>query len=393
MTFRPRLLTPGPVELAPDVLLALAARQLHHRSPEGRAAFKRARLLLANLFGVDLNAGWETLILTMSGTGAMEAGLTAVMRPGDQVLALANGKFGQRWQSMARRLGLEVRELNAPWGEALDPRALEEALRAAPGVKAVVFTHSETSTGTLNDAQALAETARRVDPSVLVVTDAVTSLAVAELRPAEWGLDVIASGSQKGVGGPPGLGFLALSPRALNAARSLPAPQAFTLDIRRELSAQPRGETAFTPAINLVAALIPSLERLAETGLENVWRERSAMTTAFLAAAVALGAASFSMRPSPACAAIEPPVPATGAMLAKAMKARGAHVQRGQDEIEDRITRVSFMGYFDRYDVLAVVGILEDALTDLGVGFKPGAGLLAAWDKLRAPGSTPNPEG
>ncbi|HEX2864847.1 MAG TPA: alanine--glyoxylate aminotransferase family protein [Deinococcales bacterium] len=386
MTPRPRLLTPGPVELAPEVLQALAGRQLHHRSPEGRAAFQRARALLAGLFGAPLEAGWETLILTTSGTGAMEAGLNAVLRPGDEILALANGKFGQRWQALARRLGLTVQELNAPWGRALDPAEVESALDARPDVKAVVFTHSETSTGTLNDAAGIAAAVRRAAPDALLIADTVTSLAVAELRPVEWTLDVAASGSQKGVGGPPGLGFLALSPRALQVVNALPAPNAFTLDVRRELAAQPNGETAFTPAINLVAALLPSLERLASLGLETVWAERAAMSASFIAAAEALGGRAYSSRPSPACAAIVPPAPVTGTTLVRAMKARGAHAQRGQDQIEDLIARVSFMGHFDRYDALAVAGLLEDALSDLDVPFRPGAGVAAAWEVLRAGG-------
>lgn len=377
---RPRLLAPGPVETSPEVAFALAGRQLHHRSPEARATIRRARELLLAAHALPADAGWEVLILTASGTGAMEAAIGSLMEPGAAVATLSAGKFGERWRDMARALGLEVRHRAFAWGEAIPPRAAGELLREGPPARALILAHSETSTGVLHDLEAIAREARDAAPDALVIADAVTSLGVAALRPLEWGVDAVVSGSQKGLGGPPGLGFVALSPRALE--RLAGPGRGYYLDLRRELKAQPSGETAFTPAINLVAALLPGLERIAAEGLERVWAEKRRLNDALLAAGRALGCRAYAERPTPACAALVPPEPATGRDLVKALLARGARAQGGQDAIRDLICRVSLMGHYDRYDALAVAGVVEESLADCGVPVERGAGVSAAWAAL-----------
>jgi aspartate aminotransferase-like enzyme len=381
--YRPRLLAPGPVETAKAVADALAAPQLHHRTPEARAIVLAARAGLQQIFG--LPEGWQTLVLSASGTGAFEAMLASLVPAGAPVLSLAAGKFGERWGQMAAALGYAVTHQSFPWGEAIAAEAVAALVAANPAAQALLFTHSETSTGTLHDLEAIAKAVRAVRPDLLILVDAITSLGVSELCPAEWGLDAVISGSQKGVAGPPGLGFVALSPRAL-AILETSKPHAYYFDLRRELKPQSAGETAYTPAINLIAALNagmkPILAQIEREGLQGLWAMKLRHNQALLAAALALGCTSYSQRPSPACVTLVPPAPVTGRQLVQALLARGARSQGGQDAVKDTICRISFMGYFDRYDVLGTAGLLEDALADLGVGFERGIGVAAAWQRL-----------
>jgi aspartate aminotransferase-like enzyme len=367
--------------------MALAAPQMHHRTPEARAIVKRTRELLRRAYCLP-EEGWEVLIVTASGTGAMEAAISSLVPQGATVATLSAGKFGERWTGMSRALGLEVIARSFPWGSAIPASAAGEVLREHPATSALILTHSETSTGTLHDLREIAAAARAANPDVLLIVDAVTSLAVSELRPAEWGLDAVVSGSQKGVGGPPGLGFVALSPRAVEVVRERAGHLGpYYFGLARELKAQAEGETAFTPAINVVAALAAGLEPIVEGGVEERWRELRSISEAVTSAGLALGCRAYAERPSPACSTLVPPDPVTGRDLVKALLKRGARAQGGQDAIKDTVTRISLMGHFDRYDALAVAGLLEDALADCGASFKRGTGVTAAWRVLSKAGS------
>ncbi len=380
--YRHRLIAPGPVETPPEVQRALMEPQLHHRSPEARVAVKRSRELLRVVAGLPESTGWEPLVVTVSGTGAFEAILTSLVPAGSVVASLSAGKFGERWGDMARALGFTVQEERFPWGESLPPTA---AARVAMGARALLVTHSETSTGALHDLEAITRAAKAANPEILILVDAITSLGIAELRPHEWGLDAIISGSQKAVAGPPGLGLVFLSPRALEAMQGFKSP-AYYFDLRRELKPQPGGETAFTPAINLIVGLNASLEMIAteieQIGLPAYWAQKKALNDALLKAAQALGCSSFAAQPSPACVTLVPPTPITGRELWQALLKRGARAQTGQDAIKDVICRISFMGYFDRYDALGFAGLLEEALLDCGATITRGAGVAALWAAL-----------
>jgi aspartate aminotransferase-like enzyme len=386
--FRRRLIAPGPVETSHEVGLAMAGAQIHHRSPEARAVVLKATAALKRVYG--LPDAWESpLILTSSGTGAFEAALLNLVPSGAEVVNVSAGKFGERWGEMAKALGYTVHERRQTWGKAIPVSWAAELLEANPKAKALLITHSETSTGVLHDLERIVFEARAVRPDVLFIVDAITSLGVGELRPAEWGLDAIISGSQKAVAGPPGLGFLALSPRALEIVSSLKSDtRPYYFDLRRELKSQPNGETASTPAINLIQALNASLEPIVQDidahGLESWWTEKKTMNDALLNAALALGCSSYAERVSPACVTLVPPSGITGKDLVKALLARGARAQGGQDAIKDQICRISFMGHFDRYDALAFAGLLEDALLDCGARVSVGAGVAACWKTLES---------
>jgi aspartate aminotransferase-like enzyme len=379
--FRNRLIAPGPVEISHEVQLALAKPQLHHRSPEAKVVVKRARELLRVVAGVS--EAVEPLILTASGTGAFEAVLGSLVARGQTVVSISAGKFGERWADMAQALGYDVDQKRLGWGSAIGEADLRTLLLENEDAKALLITHSETSTGVLHDLERLAKLARELRPDILILVDAITSLGMAELRLEAWGLDAVISGSQKATGTPPGLGFVFLSPRALGM---LGAGQGYYFDLRRELKVQQSGETAFTPAINLIVGLNAALEPIATEitahGLEAWWANKKALNDALLACAVALGCSSFAAVPSPACVTLVPPAPITGRELWQALLKRGARAQTGQDAIKDTICRISFMGHFDRYDALSFAGLLEEALADCGAKVTRGAGVAALWAAL-----------
>lgn len=381
--YKSRLMAPGPVEVPPTVLEALARPTLHHRSAAFRELFVRVRGRLAEL---ALVPGDDLLILTASGTAAFEAGLLACVPAGAPVLSLDAGKFGARWHSLARRFGYRAERLEFPWGRAADPERLREALRRTPGVAAVTLVHSETSTGVLHDVEALARVVREEAPEALVLVDCVTSLSVVELRPREWLLDGVFSGSQKGLMLPPGLAFAWLSERAW--ARSEAHVEALTpsfyLDLRRERAAQRDGQTAYTPAVNLVVALDAALDLLLEQGPEALWARRARLNEALLAAGEALELTRFAERPSPALAALRTPEGVAAPALVTALAARGVRVAGGQDHLKPHLLRPSLLGWADRYDAVALAAALEDGLRDLGHPREHGRAVAAALRALDA---------
>lgn len=372
---RARLIAPGPVEVAPDVLMQLAQPQMHHRAKEGVAKLMQARAQLTQLLGDP----YDAVITTTSGTGAFEGALLSTTPPGARVVNAQAGKFSERWGEMAQRFGYDTRIVAAPWGQVLDPQEIADASKDA---HTLLITHSETSTGALHDIQAIAQAARAQNPDIVIIADCITSYGVAELRPAAWGVDVIVSGSQKGTATPPGLGFVLFSPQVQE--RMIRNPEkAFYLDMTRELAGQKAGNTPQTPAINLIYALSTALDRLLSVPLEVLWAEQRRKTDALIAAGTALGAPSWAPRTSPAVAVLTPPAGITGRQVAARLAAMGQRALPGQAPHEDTVFRVSTMGYADRYDALSIAGILEDAFAGLGAKFERGAAVQAAWATLR----------
>ncbi|SEI59322.1 aspartate aminotransferase [Deinococcus reticulitermitis] len=370
---RARLIAPGPVEVAPDVLLELAQPQLHHRAKAGVQKLLEARAKLTRLLGDP----YDAVITTSSGTGAFEGALLSTTPPGARVVNAQAGKFSERWGEMARRFGYDTRIVAKPWGEMLDADEIADACR---GAHTLCVTHSETSTGALHDLEAIARAAKAQNPDLIIIADCITSYGVAELRPAAWGVDVIVSGSQKGTATPPGLGFVLFSPEV--QGRMIQAPQSFYLDLTRELAGQKAGNTPQTPAINLISALSLALDRLLSVPLEVLWAEQRRKTGALIAAGTALGAPAWAARPSPAVAVLRPPAPLTGRQVAGRLAELGQRALAGQAPHEDTVFRVSTMGYADRYDALAIAGMLEDAFTGLGAPVQRGAAVQAAWEVL-----------
>lgn len=375
-----RLLAPGPVAVPPEVLEVMARPVFMHRGEEFRSLLLRVRERLAELACVP---GEDVLVTTGSGTAAFEATLLAAVPRGSKIVAVQAGKFGERWAKMAERLGYRVVPLSFPWGRAADPAALAAVLDQHPDAAAITTTHSETSTGVLHDVAALSRVAAERAPEALVLVDAITSLAAARLLPLEWGLDAVVAGSQKGLITPPGLGFAWLSERAWRSAEAEP-PAGFYLDLRRERQSQAKGETAFTPAVSLLAGLDVALAMLLDEGVEELWTRRARLNEAVLAGGKAVGMTGYAERVSPAVAALGVPVGVSAPAVVAALAHRGIVISGGQDEAKPFLIRPSMLGWADAYDAITVVAAIEQGLRELGRQLPHGMGVAAAMQVLEA---------
>ncbi|HEY3122224.1 MAG TPA: alanine--glyoxylate aminotransferase family protein [Vicinamibacteria bacterium] len=375
MLKKQRLFTPGPTPLHPVVQEAMARPILHHRTDEFRAIFRDCAAGLKDFLKTDD----EVLILGSSGTGAMEAAVVNVMSPGETMLALVAGSFGERWAGLGRAHGMEVRALEAEWGQAVSPEAVAQALEADPKIRAVFVQLSESSTGAAHDIEALARiTGGRKD--TLLVVDAISGAGAMTLETGKWGVDVVVVGSQKSLALPPGLAFISLSRRAWERAEATKAAR-FYFDLRRERKAQEGGESAFTPPISLVVALQAALAFVKEVGgVDTLVKNAGTLAAMTRAAAGALALPLVAPRDhGDALTALFAPQGLESGAIAKALKAEFAStVAGGQGQFKGKILRVAHLGYYDATDMLGFLATLEIVLTRLGHRFEPGRGLAAA---------------
>ncbi|NPB05792.1 MAG: alanine--glyoxylate aminotransferase family protein [Aquificae bacterium] len=350
-----RLFTPGPVEIPPRVLKVLGEPIIHHRTPE----FKEVFLYTRELFKRLLDSPSENFVyFASSGTGAMEAAVVNFFSPGDEVVVINAGKFGERWVQIASAYGLKVVELRYEWGKTYDPQQLEETLKKRPGVKGVLFQISETSTATYHDHRTIGKLCRERD--CLAVADAITALGVYDLRPEEEGIDVLIGGSQKALMLPPGLSTLWFSEKAASRlGRNLPK---YYFDVAKEVKKQREGTTAYTPAVSLILGLRESLEMLLEEGMPKVERRHRLLSEATRAAVSALGLKVFSESPSISVTAV---YSEEAEELRKKLLELGIRTAGGQDHLKGKLFRISHMGYLDLLDHLAAIGALEAALAEL----------------------------
>lgn len=372
-----RLLAPGPTEVPPQVLQALSRPVIHHRTPEFEALFEEVRRGLQWLF----QTRQDVLILAASGTGAMEGAVVNACSPGEKVLVLKGGKFGERWAEICRAYGLTVIPVELPYGKAVDPAAVGEALRREPGIAAVFATHSETSTGVLNDIEAIAAIVRRT-PALLVV-DAITSLGVVDVPTDDWGVDVVVAASQKAIMLPPGLAFACLSERAWAAAGRARLPR-YYFNFLTERKSQAEHQTAWTPAVSLVAGLKVALDLMQAEGLQAIFARHERLAAATRAAATALGLTLFAERPTPAVTAVKVPEGVDGGAVVRLLRDKhGISIAGGQGSMRGKIFRIATLGYADAYDVLTGIAALEFTLAELGYPVRLGDGLRAAQDVLQ----------
>lgn len=367
-----RLFTPGPTPVPEDVLLRMAAPLVHHRHPEFRELFARVQENLRYVFQTNE----RVLTLVSSGTGAMEACIVNLLSAGDTIIAVNGGKFGARWGEISRQYGVHVVELKVPWGEAVQPVRILEALQNHSGVKAVYLTHSETSTGAAIDVQAISAMVHERSDA-LVCVDGITSVGAHELRFDAWGIDACVTGSQKGLMIPPGLAFVALSQKARAAMEKSTLPR-FYFDLRRALAAAETNDTPWTPAIALVAALDLALAHMKEEGMERIWERHKRLALGLRAGVEALGLRLFSDSPSYAVTPVWLPEGMSWKHFQSALKTEnGVTIAGGQGEFTGRIFRIAHLGYFDELDMVAVVAALERALARCGYAVEPGRGVAA----------------
>lgn len=360
-----RIFTPGPVEL-PDRIREILGRQIiHHRTPEFKEAFLQTRELFKKL--VDCKEEYF-VFFSSSGTGAMEAAVLNFFDEGDKVIAVVGGKFGERWAELGRTYGLEVIELGVEWGKSVDPYDVEKLLRANPGCKGVLVQASETSTGAYHDVRALGQITKERD--ALLVVDAITALGVYHIKPHEWGIDVLVAGSQKAFMLPPGLSMLWFSEKARKRLKG----RSYYFNIKEELKKQREGQTAFTPAINLILALRESLSMLLEEGMEEVERRYRMISEGTMRAVEALGLKVFPEKPSLSLTAVLPPEGLDPEGIRKEMLKLGVRVAGAQGKLKGKIFRISHMG-MDVMDMPVVLSALELALSYVGHRLELGRGV------------------
>lgn len=355
------LRVPGPTPLPREVRQALAAEMINHRGPEFRALLASVTADLRYLLQTEN----DVLVLTGSGTGGMEAAVANLISPGDRVLAVSVGAFGERFADIARAFGAEVSMVSAPWGQAADPTALEAALERTPDARLVLVTHNETSTGVTNDLGALAEVvrARGAECQPLLVVDAISSAGALPLPSDAWGCDVVISGSQKAWMAPPGLSFISMGPRAWAAAERATCPR-FYWDLRAARHAAERGETPWTPAVNALQGLRVALSLMRAEGLEAIYARHRRLARRMREGARALGLELFAdpAHASDTVTTLRVPEGMHGEALLARVREQGVALAGGQGPLKGRVIRVGHLGYVEAADIDRVLEALAGAL-------------------------------
>jgi aspartate aminotransferase-like enzyme len=368
---KPRLFTPGPTPVPEETLLELAKPVTYHRAAEAKA-------VLAELTD-DLKYVFQTtntvLTLTASGTGGMEAAVSSCLAPGEKVILLTAGRWGERWRGVLKAMGAEIVAIEVPYGKAVQPEQLATALKDHPDAKAVFATLSETSTGVGHDLQAFGQMVKNT--KALLIVDAISGLGAMECRTDDWHLDVVVTGSQKALMLPPGLAFVSVSEKAWAKIDSNPVRN-FYFDLRRYRKSIAESDTPFTPANTLIKAQRASLKKIRAEGIDNLWARHAKMATACRAAVAAMGLQLFAERPNNGLTVITVPAGIDGsATLKKLEKTHGYKLADGQDQMKGKIWRLSHMGYCDAFDVLGAIAALELILLESGFDLDPGAGVKA----------------
>src|ERR1700678_4325276 len=376
-----RLFTPGPTPLLPAAQFAMAAADIHHRTAEFRALYTKVLAQLKEFVGTQN----DVLLLSCSGTGAMEASVSNLTSPGDRVLVLSAGKFGERWVSLAKAFGCQVDLVTARYGETFDLEKIKAALH--PDTKAVYVQATETSTATRHSVQAIGELLKAANSPALLVVDAITGLGTTHFDVDAWGIDVLIGGSQKAVMIPPGLAYLSVSEKAWAAMETSKNPR-YYFDLRKERKSAKAGESAYTPSVALIAGLGAALDYIAGQANGDLAEGRISLidnaqvnAAATRAGLVALGFTLFApTAPAAAATAVAVPEGMDSGVVVKALKAKFALIAaNGQGEMQGKIFRVAHLGFFDYLDTVALLGAMEHIAKDtLGLPVVYGRAVAAA---------------
>jgi aspartate aminotransferase-like enzyme len=387
--FEPNLRIPGPTALPPTVREAGGRQMINHRGPEFSSMIGRIVDGMRPFFGTT----GDVMILSCAGTGGLEAAVVNVLSPGDRVLGVSIGSFGDRFAKVAEVYGADVRKLDFEWGMAADPEAVRAAVAADPSIRAVLLTHNETSTGVTNPIGTLAAAVRAAAPDVLILVDSVSALGAIPFDMDAWDVDVVVTGSQKAWMAAPGLAMVAASERGWAAMETARMPR-FYLDLRKHRASLANGETPWTPAVAVVYQVDEGIRLMTAEGREGVFARHQACAAAARAGLAALGFELFAdpAFASPTVTAVRLPEGLEWKPFNAAVKRRGVVLAGGQGKLVGKIFRLGHLGSVTVPEILGAIAALEGALAELGRPVTPGSGVAAAQRAaLEATTGTPAP--
>ncbi|HDP70358.1 MAG TPA: alanine--glyoxylate aminotransferase family protein [Actinobacteria bacterium] len=370
------LMTPGPTSVPAEVLLAQAQPMIHHRAPGYSKVFMSVLDGSKYVFQTEN----DVLIFSSSGTGGMESAVVNLFSPGDKVVVVNTGNFGTRFVQICEIYGLTVTELAYEWGEKANPSDVAEALEKDKEIKGVFATHSETSTGIVNDIKTIGDIVK--DTGAAFIVDTVSGLGALEFKTDDWHVDVAISGSQKALMAPPGIAFVAVSKKAWDMVEKSTLPK-FYFSYKKSMAALQKAtpQNPFTPPVSLILGLDEALKMIKEEGLENIVKRHNVLGKAARAGVKALGLEFFGAcdETSNAVTAIKAPEGIDGKNIVKIMREQfGITIAGGQGRIAGKIFRLGHLGYYDKFDILVTLSGLEMTLRELGYSFDIGAGVSAA---------------
>lgn len=376
------LLAPGPTPVPPEVLLAMAAPIIHHRSPDFLPVLDSAKKGLQWLYQTKN----DVLILSATGTGGMVGAVNNFFSRGDRVLVINGGKFGERWTKICQAYELKVEEIVVEWGYAVNPEIVEEQLRKHTDIKGVFVQASETSTGVYHDIKALASIVKKYGDTLFIV-DAISALVAHDLRTDEWGIDIMIGGSQKGVMLPPGIAFASVSEKAWKKAETSKLPK-FYFNFKKERENLAKNQTNFTSPVTLIIGLNESLKMLQTEGLGNVFKRHETLADATRKAVQAIGLDIYPKEsPSNSVTAIVAPSGIDGQAVYKNLREKyGITAAGGQDKAKGKVFRIAHLGYSDRFDVITAIAGIEMVLKGMGYPVKLGTGVAVAQELLMTQG-------
>lgn len=373
---RPEIpMTPGPTAVPPQVFLAQGSPLVYHRGPGYGDMLREVTAGLKALLKTDD----DVLVFTSSGTGGLESAVANLFSPGDRVVVPVSGYFGDRFARIAEAFNLDVRRVEYDWGRAADAADVKAAVEEAP-TKGVLFQHSETSTGVVNDIEAIARVGK--DAGALTAVDVISSAGAVPLETDAWGIDVAIGGSQKALSATPGIAFVSVSEEAWAAHRESTNPRFyFDWSAYKKSADKPNPESPWTPAISLVAGLREALRLYLDEGAEAVLERHELLSTATKEGVRALGLDLFGEFPERAWAvtAVKVPDGIDGKeLVSKVRSDHGIIIAGGQGPLTGKVFRIGHLGYYDRFDIIRCLAALELTLLSLGYPVKPGAGVAAA---------------
>jgi aspartate aminotransferase-like enzyme len=370
------LMTPGPTEIPPAVLAESILPILHHRTPEFRFILGELSQNLKQIFFTKE----DIIILSAGATGGMEACIVNLTDPGETVLTVCGGVFGERWAKIAESLERKVIHIDVPWNEPVNPKEIEQKLKENPEIKLITTTLCETSTGVEHPIKAIAEIANKTE--ALIVVDAVSGLCACEFKMDEWGIDAVVGSTQKGLMCPPGLSLIALSEKAKHSMKAKKSPKFFwSFEKALEcIHTHSLPETPYTPNISLIIELNKAVKMILAEGIEAVWERHQQLMGATRDGIKAMGLKLFVEEGySPVVTTIHSPDGVKSSDIIKKMRCEwGVALVGGQEKLKEKIFRIGHIGYCDRGDILMTLAILEIVLTSLQVPIHLGAGVRAA---------------